>query len=226
MSPEYSGTRDFVQTSAKIIDSALRKIGVTLQGGTPSATQYSEATVALNSMVQSWQNRGVFLWTIQTTTIDLVQGEAFCIISSDDILDFQNPRIKNVDVITHLKKLTREDFLLLGPIGSLGIPESIYILKQLTQNVINLFPAPDKSTYKLVIDYVMRLQDFVSATNMPDFPVEWSDALIWGLAFRISHEYGVPIQEREALRREAEQFFIEAFANSREGGSIQFGRKM
>lgn len=221
-----SGTRNFIQTRNLIIESALRKIGVSIQGGIPSSIQYTEASNALNSMVQSWQNRGIFLWTIQQNILNLVSGTGMYVISGSSILDVQNPMLRNNNVDSVLDEITREEYVSLSSKALTGTPSKIYIFMKLNEINIFLNPIPNTSSSHLILDCVLQAQDFNTEGNNPDFPVGWSDALIWGLAFRISHEYGIPIQEREALRREAEQFFMEALANSREGGSIQFGRKV
>ena len=43
---------------------------------------------------------------------------------------------------------------------------------------------------------VVRLQDFDAAANNPDFPVRWTQALIYGLASNLAPEYPVTQQEK------------------------------
>lgn len=55
--------------------------------------------------------------------------------------------------------------------------------------------------YSDVVRYtkVLRLQDFDVASNNPDFPVRWMQAMIYGLAMELSSEYSIPLQERTLL---------------------------
>lgn len=66
--------------------------------------------------------------------------------------------------------------------------------------------------YSDVIRYskVLRLQDFDSASDNPDFPVRWTQALIWGLAFDLSHDFGLPDPEKKKLSEWARFEFLRA----------------
>lgn len=63
-----SGSFDWTLTRDEIITAALQKLGAIQAGDTPSAAQVTAAATALNLMVKSWQNKGVFLWTVEWVT--------------------------------------------------------------------------------------------------------------------------------------------------------------
>lgn len=65
-------------------------------------------------------------------------------------------------------------------------------------------------------------EDFDTATDEPDFPQEWYEALKYGLATRLAGEYGITTEDRNALRAEAQKIKDEALGFGTEEGSIWF----
>ncbi|MDB4312210.1 hypothetical protein N9937_02145 [bacterium] len=63
-----SGTTDFNSTRDEIIRRALRIVGATPQGSTPSATEVTNAAEALNVFVKTLQNQGINLWALDQIT--------------------------------------------------------------------------------------------------------------------------------------------------------------
>jgi hypothetical protein len=43
-----------------------------------------------------------------------------------------------------------------------------------------------------------------------DLPNEWYDAIIWDIACKLAPRWGVPIQDRQALKQEAKGYFDQA----------------
>lgn len=80
-----------------------------------------------------------------------------------------------------------------------GLPRLMLMERTLAPSVM-LYPLPDLTTYVLHYRRIRYLSDFASATATGDFPSSWIDAIVFGLAHRLSFEYGVPLQEREQLR--------------------------
>lgn len=87
-----------------------------------------------------------------------------------------------------------------------GIPSKLWHVKDITNPYIYMWPIPDLLTYVLHYRRVRYLTDFTSDYASGDWPQSWQDAVVFGLAARLSFEYGVPIQEREELKMTAEQY--------------------
>ena len=215
-----SGISDFTPIRNEIIKSALRKIGVVAQGENPTSTQYTESNYALNSMIQHWQTRGCFLWKVTESTLSLTAGVSKYIIVNDDILDIQNPYIVQNNNKWMLDKIPFEEYREISSF-SRGIP-SKYTIRVLLDVVEFYVYPPPVSNYICYYDRLNKLEDFVNATDFGDFKSTWNDALVYGLAYKICPEYGVPLQERTILKQEADELFREALAGSRQVGSIQF----
>jgi len=54
----------------------------------------------------------------------------------------------------------------------------------------NVWPTPDNATDVLQFWYERILEDFDASGNTPDFAIEWTEALILGLAFKMSPSNG------------------------------------
>lgn len=50
-----------------------------------------------------------------------------------------------------------------------------------------------------------QLQDFDESNDNPDFPVEWTECLIWNLAARIGPEYKIPLVQLQLIIARGEQ---------------------
>lgn len=55
-----------------------------------------------------------------------------------------------------------------------------------------VWPVGDVISSRIVMTLRTPVQDFVNATDTPDFPIEWSEALHYGLALRLLSVYDVP----------------------------------
>jgi len=88
-----------------------------------------------------------------------------------------------------------------------------------------LWPVPDtysiaNRTLKLV--YQRPFEDFVSGVDTADMPQFWLEAIIYGLAWRLSGEFGTPPNDRAVLAKEAEVFHTRALSFGNEEGSFYF----
>jgi hypothetical protein len=65
---------------------------------------------------------------------------------------------------------------------------------------VMVWPAQNSMT----CDYINLItehyvDDFDAASNNPQFPAEWANALIWNLAAELAFEYGLPVKDRQQL---------------------------
>lgn len=55
---------------------------------------------------------------------------------------------------------------------------------------LEVWPRPNDSRVYLNLTYEQMVEDWTNAAETPDFPVEWSEALTYGLAVRMAPMYG------------------------------------
>ena len=83
-------------------------------------------------------------------------------------------------------------------------PTRIYYDPQLTDGVLYTNYEQTNVNETLEMSYHRPIEDFDVATDNPDFPQEWYEPLVYGLALRLAPDNGRNITERQGLMREAE----------------------
>lgn len=222
-----SGTTAYSTNRDDIIKRALRLIGAISQGETPTVLQVSEAATALNSLVKAWAADGMPLWAITEKTLPLVSGQSVYSISNPKPLKvlqaWNHNTTSNVDV--PMRIITQAEYNILGNKTSSGNPIQVYYDPRRNNGEMHLFPVPSTTEQTANnIHYVCQIpfEDFNSATDEPDFPQEWYDAITYGLATRLAPEYGVPIADRKTLWQEMSIIKQEALNFGLEEGSMFF----
>ena len=228
-----SNSTNFTVTRDDIIKRALRLLGVVAQGETPTTAQVDEAAFALNMLAKAWQADGMPLWAIKQTSITLVSGQREYVMGIGQAIDIPKPlkiyeafnrsSTSNVDI--PMRPLTKQEYNLLGNKSSSGNPIQFYYDPQRVSGTLSVFPVPttvEAAANTIVITYQRPFEDFDSATDEPDFPQEWFDALSYGLACRLAPEYGIPPTDRKTLWQEMSLIKQDALNFGLENGSMFF----
>ena len=217
MSSNYSITRD------QIILTALRKIGAVEPGDTSAtidANIVTNCAQALNLMVKQWMTEGIKLWTVTEYTLTMVASQTEYIIgpSGPDLVADKPLRliqgvIRNISttpyIDTPLQILSKQEYMTLGSKFSTGIANSVYLNPGTTSTSVKLFLTPDTSTatnYRKILTCQRPINDISASSSVPDFPNEWMQALVWGLADQLSLEFGLPINHRQEVMLRAEKY--------------------
>lgn len=82
--------------------------------------------------------------------------------------------------------------------GLSSVPNQLHYRAALDNGTLFVWPTGDGDTDKISFVGHYYPDDFDAAADNAQFPIEWSSALIWGLAAELAPEYGVP--EREIQR--------------------------
>ena len=90
-----------------------------------------------------------------------------------------------------------------GPKYSIGLPTTLAFNNSIADPRAFTYPQSDDADD--IINYLRyrKLEDFDATADNPDAPVSWMEVLIFGLARRLSPKYGLPLEERYYLGREA-----------------------
>lgn len=222
---------DYNATRNEIIARAFRIVGAIEPGQSPSAAQLAQGIQALNELVKSWQDRGIFLWSLSALTLSLTNPNA-TYTPTDPILWIESPRLRisNVDYPLELVSFrTYTDNSVFSNKATTGRPTHIAVYPQATPQLI-VWPVPDQS-YTLYYNGVIKLRDFDSSSQNFDGPVRFVRALAYGLAADLVDEYSPPLGEAERIQDKAERLFLQAKAsdsdredNSFVQGSYRAGR--
>lgn len=109
-------------------------------------------------------------------------------------------RLDSNNVETPILVIPRNTYLNQATKTNLGLVSQVYYDKQLTTGIVNLWQSPQdaKSILKLNVSY--PFEDFDTATDEADFPVEWLDAIIFNLAYRMSFDKQINQSKRQELK--------------------------
>lgn len=225
-----SGTSIWALKRDAVINSALRKISVTSGGSSPAAYEVTNAAEALNAMIKGFQADGMPVWAIKEFTFATVAGTSAYNIGTGQTINTPMPlkvlqayRIENsgatnvpINVYNHY------DYNLLPVNASAGEPVNLFYQPLSSHGTLKLWPTPSDATTTITLIYQRPFEDMTSSTDDFDFPAYWTEALIYGLAWRMSPEYGTPIQDRGLIQKEAEYFHQQALSFGTEEGSMFF----
>lgn len=228
-----SGSTVFNLTRDQIITSALRMIGAIAQGESPTATQISEAAEALNIMIKAWEADGMPLWGLEESDITLVAGVNLYQIGIGKSVNIPKPlkviqawnrdTISSVDI--PMRIITKQEYNILGNKTTSGNPIQIFYQPMLDYGELHIFPTPstqEATQNKIYLVYQRPFEDFLISGNNPDFPQEWLEAIKYGLAARLAPEYGMPLEQRQFLNKEAGEVKQAALSFGTEEGSLYF----
>lgn len=229
-----SGQYNYLATRDTIIQGALRLAGALGQGETPTTAQVTEAAEALNMYAKFLSTKGVPIFAVKTRTVALVANQAAYNINvpatatDDKPLNIYACSVKNTstNVETPMTRLSRNDYAdSFSNKTSNGLPVNYYFDPGVTQATISVYPVPDATiaaSYQLFMYYQRPAQDFDSSTDNPDFPVEWHEVIKYGLAVRLSGEYGLDRFARSQLKNDYKEMYDQAKGFDQEAGSIFF----
>ncbi len=122
---------------------------------------------------------------------------------------------------TEVTPIGENEYQNLSDKDSKGPVTQIFHRSTLTNATIFTWPTDGGSTFdKLILITQNLVDDFDSTSDNPEFPIEWSDALVYGLAWRLAPEYEVTIDERRAIKSEAKEFLEDLLDYDVEDASV------
>ena len=223
-----SGTSTWSLKRDAVINSALRKLAVISGGNSPATFETTNAAEALNAMIKGFEAEGMPVWAIKDYSFSTVANTNTYNIGTGQTLNTPMPlkviqvdRISGVGTVNvPMQIYTAYDFNLLPVNAAVGTPVNIYYHPLSTYGVVELWPTPNDANTVVHLTYQRPFEDMNAATDDFDFPNYWTEALIYGLAWRLSHEYGIPLMDRQAMQKDAEYFKQQALSFGTEEGSL------
>lgn len=106
---------------------------------------------------------------------------------------------------TVLSELARSDYFNLSQKTVSGQPTQFYYDKQLSSGTFYLYQAPSDATNTIKFTFQKMFFDFTDGTDNPDFPIEWAETLAFGLASRLTYDYGIDKTKAELIKRTADE---------------------
>ena len=189
-----STTASFDLDLNEIAEEAFERAGSELRSGYDLRT----ARRSLNLMFADWANRGINLWTIESSTQSLTSGTATYNLPVDtvDLIEYViRTGSGTTQTDTPLSRMSVSTFASIPNKNSTGKPLQIYIDRKsgatesggIQYPTVTLWPVPDSvSTYTLVYWRLSRMLDAGTGVNTQDIPFRFLPALVAGLAYYLA----------------------------------------
>jgi hypothetical protein len=212
-----SGTYNFNLDIDEVIQEATEMIGgeETL-GHTPASARRS-----INLMLNEWQNKGVLLWSIQTTAVTATSVETSL---PDEILDTLavTYAVNSSATDIALERISREEYHNLPNKTTTGRPTQYAITRGVKNIALFLYPTPNINTGILNIECFKQLQDVDrSAGQNAQVPKRFLPALTCGLSYYLSMKRpGIPMDRIQMLKANYDEKLAFAMEEDRERASM------
>jgi hypothetical protein len=198
-----SGTTAFNLDLGDVVEEAFERCGAEMRSGYDMRT----ARRSLNLLFADWANRGINLWTLDSSTIPLISGTATYTMLADtvDILDAA-VRINSGVVATQsdriISRISNSVYATIPNKLSTGYPIQMMITRVGAAPTVTFWPVPNAtSTYTFVYWRMRRIQDAgTTAAITNDVPFRMLPALASGLAYYLSFKIPGGMDRMQALK--------------------------
>jgi hypothetical protein len=208
-----SGTYNFSMDIDEVIQEASEMIG----GEQTLGNEPKSARRSINLLLQDWQNRGVMLWSVGTSTVSLTTSVTAYSFSSAtiDVLEAVHNR-DNRDI--QLQRISMEEYMKIPNKGQTGRTTQYAIRNGRDFATMYLWPIPENSTDKIKVETFTYLQDAnKSAVQTADVSRKFLPCLTAGLAYNMAIKRpGVDMQRITMLKSEYEERMLRAMEQDRE----------
>lgn len=178
-----------------IITEAYFNAALVGQGQTPNSEQIASGMNKLNRMVNLKQTKGLKLWTNIDFPVTLVAGQNLYTFGPTGTVNMTKPLRAPMGYYTDssgirrpLEPIARSDWDTLSQITQQGQINSYFVDKQqLTLNVYTWL-TPDSTAASGTMNLILQQQitNVVGLLDTINFPIEWSQWLVWGLAQQLA----------------------------------------
>lgn len=203
-----SGTYDFAPAFSDFVINAFARIQV--RPAAFSSDHLINAAAEGNFLLSEWSNKQPNLWTSETVTQILTEGQATYTLSATTIAiliayiqtgsgDSQSDRV--------LGPLSTTEYFSIPNKTQEGQPTSYWFNRQVTPQITLWQPPDGNGPYTLVYQRVRQVQDSLLANGTAvEVPYRWYDAYTAGLAHRLARIYAPSLEgARKADAQEAWQ---------------------
>lgn len=162
-------------------------------------------------MIKAWQAAGVGLWLNTVYTQTLTAGTQYYRLGPHStptaiarplaVVEARLVDTSGNEMV--MSPMSRDEYMALPLKSSTGATTQYYVDRQLDDLYFYVWPI--ETTLTKVIKMTLRtpVMIFVNMDDTADFPIEWGDALHYGLAMRLIPVYNVPPQIANEVKQMA-----------------------
>ena len=196
-----SGTYAFGPSVGNLVISAYERCQIRA----PSLRQehFLTARNELNFLFSEFSNKQVNLWHVELISLTLVDGTATydvparVVMILDAYLRVNDGEDDQTD--RYIMPISRTDYASYAAKQTEGLP-TVYWFNRLVSPTITTYPVINDSGYLLKYYACSQVQDAALAGGeTPDIPYLWTDALVAGLAHRLSRVYAPTLEAQRKM---------------------------
>jgi len=220
-----SGTATFNLDLNDAVEEAFERCGAELRTGYDLRT----ARRSMNLLFADWANRGVNLWTLDSGTINLVQGTSVYNLP-DDTVDLLEHVIRtgagnvSTQVDLTITRISNSTYSSIPNKLQQARPIQVWINRQAPTPQINLWPTPDQTgVYQFVYWRLRRIQDAgEGGTYTQDIPFRFLPPLVSGLAYYLALKIPGAMERLPVLKEQYDADWDRASSEDREKAAVRF----
>lgn len=218
-----SGTTAFNMDFTEIAEEAWERAGRELRSGYDLRT----ARRSMNLMTIEWQNRGINMWTIDSGTVNLVQGTSRYQLPADtiDLLEHQI-RTNSGNAATQsdltISRISVSTYASIPNKLTQGRPIQLYVERLRDAPKVNVWPVPDNNNYVLYYWRMRRIEDAGSGVQTADMNFRFFPCLVAGLAYHIAMKVPELAERIPMLKTVYDEQFDMAAGEDREKTAARF----
>jgi len=207
----------------EVIQEALEMIG----GEQTLGNDPKSARRSINLLLQDWQNRGILLWSTNTTVVDVsVSVTAYSL--SSNMVDAMEVVVNLSATDIQLDRISMEEYLKIPRKSQTGRPTQYAIRRGRSNPELYLWPIPDNDDYSLKIEKIKYLQDVnKSAGQIADVSRRFLPCITAGVAYFMSlKRAGIDGNRIMFIKQEYEERLARAMDEDRERTSLRIVPKL
>jgi hypothetical protein len=220
-----SGTAAFNLDLNDAVEEAFERCGAELRTGYDLRT----ARRSMNLLFADWANRGINLWTLDSGTINLVQGTSVYNLP-DDTVDLLEHVIRtgagnvSTQVDLTITRISNSTYSSIPNKLQQARPIQVWINRQAPTPQINLWPTPDQTgVYQFVYWRLRRIQDAgEGGTYTQDIPFRFLPPLVSGLAYYLALKIPGAMERLPVLKEQYDADWDRASSEDREKAAVRF----
>jgi hypothetical protein len=204
-----SGTYAYAPDIAEFSDEAWERCGV--DPATLTGRHLRSARRSLNLLFVDWANEGVRLFAVDEQTQVLTDGDPSYAPATGTVVILE-AFVRRAGIDTPVTKISREDYAAIPDKTLEGLPTQLFYDRK--AGFYYLWNVPENSTDELHYWRMRRIQDVTAATETPDVPYQWFEALAAGLAAKLAVKFAT--DRLDKLTQLASVAFMNARREDRE----------
>lgn len=211
-----SGTYSFSMDIDEVIQEAMEMIG-----GEPTlGEEPRSARRSINLLLQDWQNRGIQLWTVGTTTVTVTTSVTSYTLGGENV-DVLEAVLNRDSVDIQLERISMEEYLKIPRKGQTGRPTQFAVRRERDASKVFLWPIPENSTDALRLETFTYMQDVTRSSQTADISRRFYPCLTAGTAYFMSMKRpGVDAGRISMIKQEYEERLMRAQEEDRERASM------